>query len=148
MFSALHHFCVQTVSNHSAVLQSLGDLSSLIDDCCSVNGVAAVGGAQKVYRKFTACDRLIMHNANCMFIYSKCLYTSYDTGQYFFYHSTKRQIKHCMSVIYCPFYILKCLLWICTNWARSCVESSALQALLVNYHKLGLLFVYHAHLGN
>lgn len=43
LFSALLHFCVQTASNHFAVLQSVGDLSSLIDSC-SVNGVAAVGG--------------------------------------------------------------------------------------------------------
>ncbi len=43
MFSALHHFCVQTASNHFAVLQSVGDLSSLIESC-SVNAVAAVGG--------------------------------------------------------------------------------------------------------
>ena len=45
MFSALHHFYVQTASNHFAVLQSVGDLSSLIDSC-SVNGVAAVGETQ------------------------------------------------------------------------------------------------------
>lgn len=45
MFSALHHFCVQTVSNHFAELQSVGDLNSLID-ICSVNGVAAVGRPQ------------------------------------------------------------------------------------------------------
>lgn len=55
MFSAVHHFCVQAASNHFAVLQSVGDLSSLIDSC-SVNGVAAVGGTQ-----CTAHDWLMMH---------------------------------------------------------------------------------------
>lgn len=44
-FQRLHRFCVQTASNHFAVLQSVGDLSSLIDGC-SVSGVAAVGGTQ------------------------------------------------------------------------------------------------------
>ena len=44
-FQLLHRFCVQTASNHFAVLQSVGDLSSLIDGC-SVSGVAAVGGTQ------------------------------------------------------------------------------------------------------
>lgn len=55
MFSVVHHFCVQAASNHSAVLQSVGDLSSLIDSC-SVNGVAAVGGTQ-----CSAHDCLLMH---------------------------------------------------------------------------------------
>lgn len=63
MFSAVHHFCVQAASNHFAVLQSVGDLSSLIDSC-SVNGVAAVGGTQ-----CTAHDWLMMHKTALIYLH-------------------------------------------------------------------------------
>lgn len=63
MFSALLHFCVQAVSNHYAVPQSGGDLSSLIDSC-TVSGVATVGGTQHTANP--ACDWLIMHDIACL----------------------------------------------------------------------------------
>lgn len=55
MFSALRHFCAQTVSNYFFSLQSVGDLSSLIDSC-DVNGIATVGGTH--YMVNPVCDWL------------------------------------------------------------------------------------------
>lgn len=55
IFSALLHVGAQTVSNHFSELQSVGDLSSLIDSC-DVNAVATTGRTQ--YMVNSVCDWL------------------------------------------------------------------------------------------
>lgn len=50
------------MSNHFSVLQSVGDLSLLIDSC-DANGVAAIGGTQ--YLINPVCDWLIIHDIVC-----------------------------------------------------------------------------------
>lgn len=153
MFSALHHFCVQTASNHFAVLQSVGDLSSLIDSC-GVNDVAAVDGTQKIQHVIGWW--CIAHSVTANFSVmtsNDFIWLMWTLASIFLIILCQLKTKlsaACLSskVIDCLFYTLICLLWIYMHWAISCAESSALWVLLVNYHKLSLLFVYYAHFGN